>query len=173
MCIFCASTHRIRQLLCKLTAMTTILQRSLTVHIKIKSKWEFEVMNQVLYICVSFWLLAHESRDISQVETKITLDKRWNSQNGNYFHSKWRFLSKLNNNYFWVSLSQCINHWSNCRGINFFCTWLVWGVFGRWEWNQNSLQNFAFLYENWSSLPSNLCLVHLLTQNLFWVSLNF
>ena len=25
----------------------------------------------VLYICVSFWLLAHESRDLSQVETKI------------------------------------------------------------------------------------------------------
>ena len=25
----------------------------------------------VLYICVSFWLLAHESRDLSQAETKI------------------------------------------------------------------------------------------------------
>ena len=25
----------------------------------------------MLYICVSFWLLAHESRDLSQVETKM------------------------------------------------------------------------------------------------------
>ena len=25
----------------------------------------------VLYICVSFWLLAHESRDLSQAETKV------------------------------------------------------------------------------------------------------
>ena len=25
----------------------------------------------MLYICVSFWLLAHESRDLSQAETKM------------------------------------------------------------------------------------------------------
>ena len=41
----------------------------------------------VLYICVSFWLLAHESRDLSQAE-KISLVKRWtNSQNYNYIFS--------------------------------------------------------------------------------------
>ena len=43
---------------------------------------------KVLYICVSFWLLAHESRDLSEAEKKITLVKsRTNSQNDNYFHS--------------------------------------------------------------------------------------
>ena len=26
----------------------------------------------VIYICISFWLLAHDSRDLSQAETKIT-----------------------------------------------------------------------------------------------------
>ena len=31
--------------------------------------------NKLFYICVSFWLLAHESRDKSQAETKITLAK--------------------------------------------------------------------------------------------------
>ena len=30
----------------------------------------------MLYICVSFWFLAHESRDLSQAETKITLVKK-------------------------------------------------------------------------------------------------
>ena len=34
------------------------------------------VLPMVLYICVSFGLLAHESRDLSQAETKITLVKR-------------------------------------------------------------------------------------------------
>ena len=29
--------------------------------------------SRVLYICVSCWLLAHESRDLSQDETKITV----------------------------------------------------------------------------------------------------
>ena len=29
----------------------------------------------VLYICVSFWLLAHESCDLSEDETKISLGK--------------------------------------------------------------------------------------------------
>ena len=27
-------------------------------------------VSKVLYICVNFWLLAHESRDLSQAETK-------------------------------------------------------------------------------------------------------
>ena len=38
-------------------------------------KARFVINNQVIYICVSFWLLAHESRDLSQAETKITLVK--------------------------------------------------------------------------------------------------
>ena len=28
---------------------------------------------EVLYICVSFWLLAYKSRDLSQAETKINV----------------------------------------------------------------------------------------------------
>ena len=31
--------------------------------------WYESILSKVLYICVSFWLLAHESRDLS--ETKI------------------------------------------------------------------------------------------------------
>ena len=45
--------------------------------------------SKVLFICVSFCLLAHESCDISQAETKITLVKSLtNTQNDNHFHSK-------------------------------------------------------------------------------------
>ena len=33
--------------------------------------------SMVLYSCVSFWLLAHESRDISQAETKTILITSW------------------------------------------------------------------------------------------------
>ena len=37
---------------------------------------------------IRFWQLAHESRDLPQAETQITLVKsRANSQNDNYFHS--------------------------------------------------------------------------------------
>ena len=32
---------------------------------------KLQIAIQVLYICVSCWLLAHESRDLSQAETKI------------------------------------------------------------------------------------------------------
>ena len=32
-----------------------------------------QVIHMVVYICVSFWLLAHESRDLSQAETKINV----------------------------------------------------------------------------------------------------
>ena len=41
----------------------------------LSSDWEKYISNkqiQVLYICVSFWLLSHKSRDIYQTETKIT-----------------------------------------------------------------------------------------------------
>jgi hypothetical protein len=39
----------------------------------------------MLYICVSFWLLAHESRDLSQSETKNALLKSLTkSQNDKY-----------------------------------------------------------------------------------------
>ena len=40
----------------------------------------------VLYICVSFWLLAHESRDVSQAETKIA--EQFHKMITTYFHSK-------------------------------------------------------------------------------------
>ena len=33
------------------------------------------VLPMLLCICVSFWLLAHEPRDLSQAETRITLVK--------------------------------------------------------------------------------------------------
>ena len=47
------------------------------------------VVTEVLYICVSCWLLARESQDLSQTETKIALVKsRTNSQNDSYFHGK-------------------------------------------------------------------------------------
>ena len=56
--------------------------------------FEFE-LNYVLCICVSFGLLAHESRDLPQAETKKTLAKIWKkSQNDNYFHSKWWLTEK-------------------------------------------------------------------------------
>ena len=32
-------------------------------------------VTKLLYICVSFWLLAHESHDLPQDETKIILSK--------------------------------------------------------------------------------------------------
>ena len=52
-------------------------------------------VTKLLYICVSFWLLAHESRDLPQAETKIILFKSWtNLQNDNYFHSKWWLTEK-------------------------------------------------------------------------------
>ena len=73
--------------------------------------------SKVLYICDIFgcWLL---SCDISQAETKIILVKSWtNSQNDNYFHTRWRFFKNLtiltqkklirsacNSNYFCLSL---------------------------------------------------------------------
>ena len=34
---------------------------------------DFHVFTLVLYICVNFWLLAHKSHDLSQVETKLLL----------------------------------------------------------------------------------------------------
>ena len=35
------------------------------------------VLPLVLYICVGFWLLVHESRDLSQAETKIIVVTSW------------------------------------------------------------------------------------------------
>jgi len=34
---------------------------------------KLQIAIQVLYICVSCWLLAHESCDLSQTETKIII----------------------------------------------------------------------------------------------------
>ena len=49
----------------------------------------------VLYICINFWLLAHESRSSSQAETKMILVKSWtNSQNENCSRSKLWFFFK-------------------------------------------------------------------------------
>ena len=86
--------------------------------IKIFHRCLLQCTTLLLYICARFWLLAHESRDLSQAETKITFVKnRTSSQNGNYFHSKWWFFSNLtistekklicsacNKNYFCLSL---------------------------------------------------------------------
>ena len=46
---------------------------------KTNAYWH-ENMFEVLYICVSCWLLAHESRDISQAETKKILFQAQNGQ---------------------------------------------------------------------------------------------
>ena len=46
------------------------------------------LLTKVLYICVSSGLLAHDSRDLSQAKTNITLFQSWtNSQNDNYSYS--------------------------------------------------------------------------------------
>ena len=34
-------------------------------------------VTKLLYICISFWLLAHESRVFSQAETKIIVITSW------------------------------------------------------------------------------------------------
>ena len=62
----------------------------------------------VVYICVSFWLLAHESRDLSQNNCCYKLSK------SPFFHSKWPFWVKIivilwicsafNTSYFCLSL---------------------------------------------------------------------
>ena len=47
----------------------------------------FSQQASMLYICVSSWLLAHESRDLSQAETKRALVKSWaKSQNDKYVY---------------------------------------------------------------------------------------
>ena len=35
---------------------------------------------QVLYICVSFWLLAHDAHDLSKSEMKIIVFKSWTNE---------------------------------------------------------------------------------------------
>ena len=44
-------------------------------------------VTKLLYICVSFWLLAHESRDLPQAETKVILYKMTTifTQNDDFF----------------------------------------------------------------------------------------
>ena len=50
----------------------------------------------LLYICVSFWLLAHESCDISHPEIEITLILKDGQVNKiKSIHSKWHFFSNL------------------------------------------------------------------------------
>ena len=57
--------------------------------------WTQSLMTKVIYTCSRSWLLADKLRDLSQAEKKITLG---NSQNDNYFHTKWSKDVILNEN---------------------------------------------------------------------------
>ena len=50
----------------------------------------FTKLDEVLYICISCWLLAHESHHLSQTEKKTVVTSWANS----FFHSKWWGLKK-------------------------------------------------------------------------------
>ena len=76
--------------------------------------WSYKLFDtKVLYICVSFCLLAHLTRDLSQAEKKINFVTSWaNARNNNYFTQNCRschFERK--------KLSFCQLHsriWKNC-----------------------------------------------------------
>ena len=48
--------------------------------------------SRVLYLCVDFWLLAYESRDLSQIESKVITVTSWLNW---LFHLKWSGFQKF------------------------------------------------------------------------------
>ena len=52
--------------------MTSIVELNASQQVRFRLR---QPLLKLLYICVSFWLLVHESRDLSQAETKNTLVK--------------------------------------------------------------------------------------------------